>query len=194
MDPDAPKLPPAEAPQLFATQDLESASRLPQPKKLIFACGVGLMALYYFASGGGFDYLYRLGRVGRFTIGALVVAALAAIVAFAVSLRQPWYPTLEERRAVTADLVGTGLFLIALGFAHFSMQMLASDWGFVLIGVGVTVIVFRHRIMYYLLGIVLLLAGIGNTLGSGAQPVWLGVGLMQLFWGSRAINRAKRLA
>lgn len=69
-----------------------------QPKKLIFAFAVALMALYYFATGGGLDYLYRLGRGGRFAIGALVVAALAAIVAFAVSLRQPWHPTPEEQR------------------------------------------------------------------------------------------------
>lgn len=83
------------------------------------------------------------------------------------------------------DLRGWGIGLIIMGIVQIVLsQYLDPLWGILLIVTGVITLLARSRGMFIALGIILLIAGLGNLLGPTGWKIY---GVLQLVWGIREI-------
>jgi hypothetical protein len=137
----------------------------------------------------------------QFVLSILMFVVCAVIVWVSRALRIRTDDTLSEamenaiaqqRQSVKVDMIGWGALLLLSGVAHFLVPRLEKDWGYILIGIAVAAIVFRHRVMYYIIGLALYLAAFNNAFAVGG-PTGIAVGLVQFSWGSWLFNRARML-
>ena len=95
---------------------------------------------------------------------------------------------------LSKDLKNWGIGLLIMGFLHQIIPFLSSEGGKVIIGIGVLVFLIRHRAMYILLGLILIIVGVLNFLG-GLQinsVFWLIFGCLQVYWGIKEMGKFKK--
>jgi len=98
----------------------------------------------------------------------------------------------EEQVVTVAEDIGSwGIGLIVMGILHFYLDFLSAEWGMVLIPIGVLCLAVRHRGMYILLGLALMLVGVLNVTDSiqGGMGFWPVFGFMQVYWGFQEIAK-----
>ena len=95
---------------------------------------------------------------------------------------------------LSKDLKNWGIGLLIMGFLHQIIPFLSSEGGKVIIGIGVLVCLIRHRAMYILLGLSLIVIGVLNFLG-GLQinsVFWLIFGCFQVYLGIKEMGKFKK--
>ncbi|RLI14984.1 hypothetical protein DRO49_05750 [Candidatus Bathyarchaeota archaeon] len=95
---------------------------------------------------------------------------------------------------MSKDLKSWGIGLLIMGFLHLKIPFLLPEWGIVLIVMGVIVLLIRHRTMYILLGLSLIVVGLLNLL-SGLQTnsgFWPIFGCLQVYWGIKEMGKFKK--
>jgi len=107
-------------------------------------------------------------------------------------------PKMEEIQKIedkmSKDLKSWGIGLLIMGFLHQIIPFLSPEWGKVLIIIGVLVNLIRHRAMYILLGLSLIVVGFLNFLG-GLQvnsSFWPIFGCLQVYWGLKEMEKFKK--
>ncbi|MFQ5728846.1 MAG: hypothetical protein ACE5GN_00605 [Waddliaceae bacterium] len=98
--------------------------------------------------------------------------------------------TQDIRAALINDLNGWGGGLIVMGILHFVLSsVLWSEWGIVLIVIGLLCFTIRHRGMFIPLGLSLIFIGIQNGLGglNTNAMYWAYFGGLQIYWGIKEI-------
>jgi len=97
----------------------------------------------------------------------------------------------EQVVTVSEDIASWGIGLIVMGILHFYLDFLSAEWGMVLIPIGVLCFIVRHRGMYILLGLALMLVGVLNITDSiqGGVGFWPIFGFMQVYWGFQEIAK-----
>jgi hypothetical protein len=103
----------------------------------------------------------------------------------------------EKLPDLNVTLRNWGIALIILGIVHlFLISFLDPVWGFVIILLGVVNLLVKKRAMFIANGIALVLVGLMNILSSllldGGGSTWVGIGLLQLFWGVQEIRKYKK--
>ena len=104
--------------------------------------------------------------------------------------------TEQEVKSISGDLKGWGVGLLIMGMLHFSIKYLASEWGIVLIALGIAALVINHRGMFIALGCALVLIGVMNFIGGiqAGPGFWLFFGCMQVYWGFKEMAKFGRYA
>ena len=97
----------------------------------------------------------------------------------------------NDKKEMSDDLKGWGLGLLVMGFLHLKVSFLSPEWGVVLIFMGIIVLLIRHRGMYILLGMSLVVVGLMNI--SSAMVVsstfWPIFGCLQIYWGLKEMAK-----
>jgi hypothetical protein len=112
-----------------------------------------------------------------------------------VSQKNP--KNIEKLPDLNVTLRNWGIALILLGIVHLVLtNFLDPVWGFVIVLLGMVNLLVKKRAMFIANGIALLLVGVMNILSSflpdGGGTIWVGIGLLQLFWGVQEIRRYKK--
>jgi hypothetical protein len=86
------------------------------------------------------------------------------------------------KNEISYDLKLWGTILIIMGLLHQVLSgFLDSSWGYLLIFIGALALYIRERRMYLLLGAMMFVVGLSNTIfGSGSWNIF---GLLQLVFG-----------
>lgn len=93
--------------------------------------------------------------------------------------------TMEE------DLRSWGIGLIVMGGLHFVIPFLATEWGMILIPMGLMSLFIKRRGMFIVIGLSLIIVGLLNIFGSlkvgvGFWPIY---GTFQIYWGIKEIAK-----
>ncbi len=81
--------------------------------------------------------------------------------------------------------------LIIVGIIHLVMSdYLLAIWGILLIILGILSYIIHKRIMFIVLGVCIISAGISNVILGWQNPsFWTSIGILQLFWGYKEIMK-----
>lgn len=96
----------------------------------------------------------------------------------------------KEKETLNSKLNGWGGGLIIAGILHFVLApFLWAEWGAVLAVIGVLCYLVKHRAMFIILGLALMLIGLLNGYGglSTGKMFWAIFGGFQVFWGIEEI-------
>jgi len=94
---------------------------------------------------------------------------------------------------MSEEIQGWGIGFLFLGFLHFVVPLLSPEWGVILIISGILLLVIRHRGMFIVLGVSLILVGILNIIGSieVGESFWMIFGGFQIFYENIASDLRK---
>ncbi|MFQ5964353.1 MAG: hypothetical protein ACE5KZ_08725 [Candidatus Scalinduaceae bacterium] len=100
----------------------------------------------------------------------------------------------DIKNVISEDLNSWGAGLIIMGILHFVLSsLLWAEWGIVLIIIGILCFIVKHRIMFIILGMGLMLIGFLNGLGGleSSNSFWTIFGGFQIYWGIKEIVKFK---
>ena len=97
----------------------------------------------------------------------------------------------QKEQKMEKDLMGWGVGLIFMGILHQISPMLSSDWGIIILVLGIITLLVRRRFMFFFLGGSLIFVGILNIASntSSTGNFWEFFGFMQIYWGVKEIGK-----
>ena len=97
----------------------------------------------------------------------------------------------EKAMTMSEDLRSWGGGFLILGGLHFIIPFLASEWGVVLIFLGILSLVIIHRGMFIAIGAGLIFVGLMNFSASAASGggFWAIFGCLQIYWGIKEMAK-----